>query len=778
VGLPLVLALSFVFFGALANHHYPIADWLFLRYGTYAACALLFVLACFSSGHLVVRRVLAGRVLPIYEHLAVAFAAGIYVFFLGVYLGGLLGLFGGVFFFALPVVLIAAGARPSFRYARRALRHVRAARARGPAPSPWGLAVHAFALLGLGLVYFAILTPNNTAFDSRWQHLGIAEHYAAIGAVRKFPEGWFIGAAPHLASFLYTWAFLLPRGGIADHIELAAHVELAVFAVALVGIPALVRRLVRPRAVGPNAHRWAWAARFLFPGIFLYDSSLCLGADHIASAFAVPVYLLLLRAWKDLAPRYCVLLALAMTGALLTKYTGALLLVAPALVALPLRGVWLGIRTLRKKGEPLPPRTWWAGPVAALAAGVVFFAPHWVKNLVWYGDPLYPVLHARFAPRPWTPDSATRFDVGLMSLLWRPERSLKGVGQTLGALFTFSFIPNDWEKFHGSTPVFGSLFTFSLAMLPFLKGTRRVWALFAATHLGVFIWYWTHHQDRYLQAVLPWMAAATAAVLALAWKQGIAARIGIGALVALQIVWGADVYLMPGHAMIGLPAKAVIEILSRTPGKPAKDRIAYTDGLVGVGKALPKGAKVLVHEFHPRLGLGAAVTDCPYHQGGISYARTPTARQVWEQLHDYGVTHLIYRTGQPREPDTVAGEIVFYDFVQHATSAGKTVEGWQLHALDAAPPPAGNPPDPVLVWSCGKHLKPGLYHLDDLRVPALEKGKAEPKPFVPAGADPAALLDQAKAVAQVIECSNIPKAIEASFTRLGHRDPYYLWVRR
>jgi hypothetical protein len=151
---------------------------------------------------------------------------------------------------------------------------------------------------------------------------------------------------------------------------------------------------------------------------------------------------------------------------------------------------------------------------------------------------------------------------------------------------------------------------------------------------------------------------------------------------------------------------------------------------------------------------------------------------VWDQLHDYGVTHLIFRTGQPREPDTVAGEIVFYEFVQRATGAGKTVEGWQLHALAAAPPPAGPPPDPVLVWSCGKHLKPGLYHLDDLRVPALEKGKPEPKPFVPASGDVAPLLEQARAIAQVSDCSNIPKAVEVNFTRLGTREPYYLWVRR
>src|SRR4029077_10091687 len=144
-------------------------------------------------------------------------------------LGGPPGLLGRVFFFALPLGLIAAGARPSFRYARRAVRHLRGAWRRSARPGPWGVFVHAFGILGLLLVYVAVLTPNNAAFDSRWQHLAIAEHYAAVGAVQKFSEGWYIGAQPRLASFLYTWAFLLPPGRLADRIELAAHVELTVF---------------------------------------------------------------------------------------------------------------------------------------------------------------------------------------------------------------------------------------------------------------------------------------------------------------------------------------------------------------------------------------------------------------------------------------------------------------------------------------------------------------------------------------------------------------------
>ena len=40
----------------------------------------------------------------------------------------------------------------------------------------------------------------------------------------------------------------------------------------------------------------------------------------------------------------------------------------------------------------------------------------------------------------------------------------------------------------------------------FLKGTRRLWLLALWIHVGVFAWYSVHHQDRYLQGLLPLMA--------------------------------------------------------------------------------------------------------------------------------------------------------------------------------------------------------------------------------------------------------------------------------
>jgi hypothetical protein len=440
----------------------------------------------------------------------------------------------------------------------------------------------------------------------------------------------------------------------------------------------------------------------------------------------------------------------------------------------------LSVRALRRRAEGLSLGRVFLGPLAALAAGLVLTTPQWLKNLIFYGDPAYPVLHRLFAPRPWTADSALRFDVGFtINNLWPAERSLRGLGLAFGSLLTFSFIPNDWEQFHGKTPVFGSLFTLGLLAMFFLRHTKRVWGLYFATQIGLFVWYWTNHQDRYLQAALPWMAAGTAAVLGLVWERGRAARVAACTLVALQLVWGADVYFMPGHVFLGVPAKAVIDVLSHTPGKPRADHLVYSDAFVAVGRALPPHAKPLIHEWHPHLGVGApSVADCPYHQGGISYARTPTPREVYDKLSGFGVTHLVYKTTQAREPDTLAGETVFFNFVQRHAGAPTTADGWLVAAMPKEPPPEGDAPDPVLVVTCGKGLAPGLYHLADLAVPTLDRAKGPPRPFTETNTALAEMVPRANAVAQDHACTALPAGVEAGFKRAGTRDPFAIWVRK
>ena len=112
------------------------------------------------------------------------------------------------------------------------------------------------------------------------------------------------------------------------------------------------------------------------------------------------------------------------------------------------------------------------------------------------------------------------------------------------------------------------------------------------------------------------MAAATAIVLVLLWRQGGPLRLAVGCLVGLQIVWGGDVFFMSTHRAAGssIP-KIVVDLLGRRDAKQGSDRLISYPDWEPMGQALPTGAKVLVHEEEIHLGLSAvSMSDYPGNQ--------------------------------------------------------------------------------------------------------------------------------------------------------------------
>ena len=766
----LALLVGSLIFARTVHSHYPIASWLVWRYAIYWTASLVFALACLSAGHLVVARLVR---VPVDQHLVLSFAAGVLVFFLGMFFGGLAGLYRPWFAIVWPLTLILAGGPKLYRHAKRRIVLVRARSAR-LAGVRWGsYGIWAFGLAGVGMVYFLILTPDNIAYDAQWYHLPIAEHYAAQGAVRPFVEGWYQGALPHLASFLYTWAFLLPKTLLFDRIEIAAHLEFVIFLATLAGIPPLVRWLI------PGCGRVgaSWAALFLFPGLLLYDSTLSLTNDHVAACFAIPIYLALARAWRDLAPPKCILLGSLAAAAMLVKYQALALVVFP-LLAIFTRMLFM----VARQGM----RPWLAlrGPLWAAVALAALTAPHWLKNWIWYGDPAYPFFHHLLAVRPWTVDSANLVEQVFRPQIWKPQGSLTHrLWETLRTLFTFSFRPNDWPVLHGKVPVFGSLFTLSLLALPFLRGTRRLWGLVLCAHAGLFVWYWTHHQDRYLQALLPWMAAAVAAAIMLIWRTGREVRLALCALIGLQILWGGDVYFLPTHVMPGgTSIKATVDLLSSGLRKDS-ERFERLGAYYEVSHLLPADAKVLVHEDHIHLGLGRmSVSDWGGWQGGLSYGRTRSPRDLVERLHEMGVTHIVWRPGASKHWDSLAGDLRFFGLVGRFAQPVHPVA-----ELNVAPLPDPARVDPkenetVLYLGCDGTYEAGLYQFADLTVPALYP--RDRPPAYPPPRKPLAELSSVEQALQdadyLIRQAGCPRAIVPgpSFVLAAYREPTELWIKR
>ena len=751
---PLLVAAGIGFFGWYVNKYYPIKHWLFWRYAGYWLLCAFFAVASISAGHATIHKVLR-RSLPLLEHVSAAFAIGVFEVFLAMNVLGHLQLFKGWVFFALPLGLLAASVRSSYPFARRALRHLRWARRTSlrVAKPWWWWPVVLYGLFGCFLVYFAIMTPDNVQFDSRWKHLALAEEFSVYGGLRRFPEGWTVATYPHLPSFLYGWAFLLPGVRLFDRVELACHLEFFLFLATIASIPAVVRLLV-PRS---RAHL-SWVARFLFPGVFLYDSSLSAGADHIGAFFALPAFALLIRFYRDLEWRYAFLMAFPLAGVALSKYTATTMVVPIFALTVGVRAAWGLLSYLRKKGAPALRANFLRGPAVALGAILALTAVHWVKNWIWYGDPAYPALYKTLPLRPWTEDSADMFEWGYKDFqFWRPTRDWDGVVKTLEALFTFSFWPNDYPRYHGKVPTFGSVFTLLLVVLPFLRNKSRIVALVVATHVSLFIWYWTHHQDRYLQVIVPWMTCATVAILLKLrerapdargfslWSSR-ATRFLAGALCTLQAVWGADIWTYPTHAMAQSPHKRVIDMIAKgTHKKDYESRFAVFGPWSGVAKGLPPGARAVLHDNHVHLGINTStINDWMGWQYGLSYVRIGSPSKMWATLKgEMGATHLVWENLRSVGWDTIGGDLVFFELAYNHTDK-KRVNGVWVGTLGEQPPSDEGRNDQVAFLACDRWTyKNGLYKVTDLTTPVFgPKSKSYPKPRV-TNSDEDSLLAQA-----------------------------------
>jgi hypothetical protein len=770
-GLPGVLLASTAGFIAIVHQQVPLQSWLFFRY---AACWLfvaVFAAAGLALGHWLVRPL--APALPLLEHLTLAFAAGVLGFATLVFLAGIAGLLNGPFFVALPLAaLVLPGRRALRELWPELLRAI--ARARATPGSGLTRVIVTCGVLGVLLVYLPILSPENVAYDSRWYHLAIAEHYAAEQAIRRFPEGLLAGSYPQTATLLYTWAFSSPFGGLFDRVELAAHLEFALFLATLAGIPALVARLLPSCRAGSS-----WVALFLFPGIFVYDSELSCAADHVAALFAVPIFLALLRAWPAPSVRSCTLLAICVSGALSVKYTAASLVLGPS-AALLARVLWLSVRS-RTRTDAV---ALLAGLAAFAAVVLVATAPHWLKNWVFYGDPVYPLLADQFHPRPWAAHASDWQRTFHASQLGIPGRApIQGVADVLYVLLTFSVVIHDFPHFHADLPVFGSLFSVATLLLPFLKGARVLVGPTLATYAGLVLWALLNAQDRYLQALLPWMVVVTAATLTLAWQAGFVARLAVGLAVGVQALWGASACFLPSHAMTRKPPiGATIELLGRRALSPSYSLVPFQPWPT-IGNMLGPGARLLLHEGDLHLGVGVpTVLDTIPFMYGIDYGAARSCHDVYDSLLGMGVTHVLW---QPTSHgyDSFAGDLVSLScFHQHTQRIGTFIPLMLAKLPRVAPPrvPFGR----VVVLSCpSSPYAPGIYELPDLAVAPMPDDSISryPKPRV--GWDTldeaarSAALAHANLVVAEQGCASYAPVEAAGLVHVGQRGQAALYAR-
>lgn len=687
----LVAALGFSLYWV--DIDYPIKHWLFIPYAQAALLAGFFILASLSVGHECLKWVGHRATSGLYagERWLLALAVGVLIFAVGVFIAGILHVYGWVFFVLWPTLLLFVGARTTSLSIRRLYRHRRRlAFVIGPR-TPLALAALLFTGFGILLVYSHVLTPENLGYDARWYHLPIAEHYVAAGGIRRFKEGWYLGAYPQLATWLYTWAFQLPRSSLFDRVALASHVEFALFLVTVAGVPLVVRRILNGRRAPAST-----AVFFLFPSIWLYDSNLITGADHILAFWACPIALALFAFAKAATSQRAVIVAMVVSGAVLTKFQ-ALYLVAPVVPCV----VWVLWREQA-----------WKTAIVGVTSALALTTPYWLKNTIFYGDPVFPLLYQHLELRPFTPAAGPAIE----EVFKTPNFIVQGtmshrLWESVKAMFTFAFIPHDWESFKGNTPVFGFLFTLLSPAWIFLRDRKRAVLLILGTHLGVFCWYFTNHQDRYLQALIPWMAAVVGATIVRIWSAPLAARVCLSALVAFQIVWSGDIFFFKTHAMIGdAPVKHLADHLGAGHQRNFSDRFQhFSQTFRDVRGKTPPNAHILVHRNHEKLGLGRqTVVDGSGYQSAIDYLDLEHAGRAYQLLRQLDVTHLMFAPFDPGDDNKeLAKEVVFRHMA--AALAGSTQNVRDVTLVTLLEAADVNLATSIGILSCNSALVPGIY---------------------------------------------------------------------
>jgi len=152
------LLAGIVYFGKHLHAHYPIHRWLFWRYAGYWLGTLTLGLGMYGLGHVVLKRI--GPKLPLHEHAMVAFGLGTFGFELLMFGLGLAKGYKTAAFFAIPLALLGAVALPLYEHAKHVKKVLVRSHRRSERLGAKAFLL-AFGLLGLGMVYFYVLTPHN-----------------------------------------------------------------------------------------------------------------------------------------------------------------------------------------------------------------------------------------------------------------------------------------------------------------------------------------------------------------------------------------------------------------------------------------------------------------------------------------------------------------------------------------------------------------------------------------------------------------------------------------
>lgn len=670
------------------NAFQPLRGWFIWDLAVIWLWQLFFVAACVSVGLLLVTRLISATDRTAAFTVVLAFPLGLLVFTLCMYLFGFLRLYGAATAIIIPLGLLLAGLPNALRWWRSTPFTAELRLSGLP------LVASIAGVLLVGVIYLGALTPDAVNYDAAWMHLALAQDFAREGRIIGYPGNWVLNT-PHAASLIYTWDFLVPGISVPQlKWMMALHTEFIVLLWCLAGI-ALATQWLAERAVAGT-----WAALALFPAIFVYDSNLGAAADHFAMLYAPPMLLLTPLVARRFERGPSIVWG-ALGGAAISCKMQAAYFIAPLALALTVQAVILW-RSRQVELEPLL-QGWLLLPAAALVAMLGQFG----GNLVLFNNPVYPLAQNLFTgSTPTLPGGAEQASNIVSDWHCFPQGpTSQKVTSSLAMVATFSFIPH--YSFLKEYPVFGSLFTLSLPLLLVIGRARRVWLGAGVVLVALLMWAATYRVDRNLQIFYPLLIAVTAAILLRAWELGRIAKVGVLALVAVQVAWGSALYVS-GSDRIG----SSVALLRSTIDGQARAHVQRTRGdFVDLGRNLPADARVLLHHhYHVSLGIDRPlILDMFGFQALIDYRTMKSARDLWDRLHELGISHVVMAADR-HMAWSVQEEIVFDLLVDACGAAPRQHGGLMVFPL-CATPPAQAPVRNVAMVGVGGYAD-GLYGIE------------------------------------------------------------------
>lgn len=451
-----------------------ILPWLLTAAGAGAAWALWFA-SVIGLGSLFVLRMLPPQARPA-EFFAASFAGGVVLYGLAALAAGMLRAFTPTMLIALLVPGLAMFGAKWRVFARLAHAFPVPFRRGGVAVIPRNILGLVIALPIAALLLYAITPPIQS--DAMRYHLGAPQEWLKNGMIAHLPLNAF-SAFPAVVQMHYAAALAVGRP------EVAHLIHLTFLLMTLVLLRGAIARLVEPlESCQGTATIGALCVYVTAPAVLVVAAWPF--NDHAVCFFSAGAIIACLSAWRSRLPEPYLLAGVYAGGALGTKYSAALFVVAAWLAFMFVAAAIRERRPIRLKG-------------LALAAVLAFVlgGPWYYRNFIAHGNPVYP-MGTSVVPSPeWSPDNQSFY----MSKIREKGLQPKPVLLTVSPIHaTFR-----WTKYEGQflgpallLALFGGLMGAGAAVCAHGRAALPIAAAAVAALAWYAMWFFTYQSNRML----------------------------------------------------------------------------------------------------------------------------------------------------------------------------------------------------------------------------------------------------------------------------------------